>query len=161
MQQGDLLLVRTNHFASRLIRFGQRSYGKPASEWNHVAVSVGNGQLVEALTAGVVLSPEDKYPPSATRVITVTPYGSLMPLAGNAMRHNSASFARNQVGLKYGWATICCIAMKVLVKGRWNFSVSGTEICSGLAAQSLERLGYDWTPNDPGELTPAFLALHV
>jgi uncharacterized protein YycO len=160
MQPGDLLLVRTNHLASRLIRFGQRGYGAD-KVWNHVAVSVGNGELVEALTKGVVLSPENKYSPSDTRCIKTTAYGSLSPIAGKAMRHNATSFARSTVGEKYGWWTIAAIAVKALTNGRVDFGVQGTSICSGLAARSLERLGYNFQPYDPAELTPAYLAKNV
>lgn len=158
MQPGDLLLVRTEHFAAKLIRFGQRGYGKPASEWNHVAVCVGKGELVEALTTGVALSSENKYRASETRWIKAIAYGSLNPLAEKAMRHNAASFARSCVGESYGWWTIAALAIKALTKGRIDFGVQGTSICSGLAARSLERLGYNFNPNDPAELTPAYLA---
>jgi uncharacterized protein YycO len=154
---GDILMVRTNHFVSRLIRFGQRGYGKPASEFNHCGVCIGNFEIVEALTGGVVRSPISKYPTSDVRVLSPLK-SSLRPTAyDELLRANAASFAQRRVGDRYGWATILCIALKVLFKGRWNFSVSGTEICSGLAAQALERLGYDWYPNEPGELTPAYL----
>jgi hypothetical protein len=73
------------------------------------------------------------------------------------LRANAVSFAQKRVGDRYGWSTIICIALKVLFKGRWNFGIEGTEICSGLAAQALERMGYDWYPHEPNGLTPAYL----
>jgi uncharacterized protein YycO len=161
-EPGDLLFVKTNHFVSKLIRFGQRGYGKEAAQWNHVAVFVGNGQIVEALTKGVVLSPENKYPASDTKVVLTHPYiGSNSSFSANDMRANAASFARSCVGEKYGWTTIAAIVLKVLFKGKWNFCVQGTSICSGLAARQSERLGYNWNPNDPAELTPAYLEKEV
>lgn len=162
---GDLLLVETHHFVSRLIRFGQRGYPPADRRFNHVAVFVGDGMMVEALTSGVVLSPVDKYPAADTRVAVALAHGASPGLPMEAetqswmdMRANAASFARSCVGEKYGWATIAAIAVKTLTKGRVDFGVQGTSICSGLAARALERLGYDWNPYDPAELTPAYLA---
>ncbi len=169
LEPGDLLFVKTDHFVSKLIRFGQRGYGPDAAVWNHVAVYVGDGQIVEALTNGVVLSPADKYPVSDTRSIKSAAYGVGLAevadydpnIAEKAMRHNACEFARSCVGEKYGFATIAAIAVKVLMKGKLDFGVQGTSICSGLAARSLERMGYNWNPWDPAELTPAYLAKFV
>ena len=161
MLPGDLLLIRTNHFVSKLIRFGQRGYGKDAARWNHVAVYVGGGQIVEALTQGVVLSKADKYPYLDTQPIKAQPRGLVLGEYGGAMRGNASMFARTCVGEKYGWATIAAIAVKTLTKGRIDFGIQGTSICSGLAARSLERLGYNFNPWDPAELTPAYLAKNV
>jgi hypothetical protein len=74
------------------------------------------------------------------------------------MRANATSFARSCVGERYGWLTIAAIAVKVLTRGRLDFGIQGTTICSGLAARCAERLGYNWNPFDPAELTPAYLA---
>lgn len=159
MSPGDFLLVQTHHFASRLIRFGQRRYGREFARWNHVALYVGNGELVEALTSGICLSPVHKYPASDVQLVEV----AASPTGGGAateidMRLNAVAFARSCVGESYGWTTILCIALKALTRGRLQFGVQGTSICSGLVARSLERLGYVWTPWDPAELTPAYLA---
>jgi uncharacterized protein YycO len=159
MEPGDFILVKTHHLASRLIRFGQRGYGHDAAQWNHVALYVGDGEIVEALTSGVCLSAADKYPAEDVRVVGVHPRrAGDTPGQGSEMRLNAADFARSCVGEHYGWPTIAAIAVKVLTKGRVDFGISGTSICSGLAARALERLGYDWNPYDPAELTPAYLA---
>lgn len=162
---GDFLLIRTNHFVSKLIRFGQRDYGPEAQVWNHVALIVGDDQIVEALTGGVVLSPRSKYLASDTRLVVSLIHGASpgLPMvvetqSGVDMRANAVAFARSCVGESYGWATIAAIAVKVLTKGRVDFGISGTSICSGLVARSLERLGYIFSPYDPAELTPAYLA---
>jgi hypothetical protein len=171
-QPGDLLLVRTNHFVSRLIRFGQRSYGKDAAQFNHCAVYIGNGEIVEALTNGVVRGYASKYPAKDTRVLSAcprvpanvhminteySPPPGVRPAVEFAMRANARDFAISCVGEKYGFLTIFAIAVKVLTKGKIDFNLQGTSICSGLAARSLERLGYDFNPWDPAELTPAYL----
>lgn len=162
MQPGDLLLVRNDHFVSKLIRFGQRSYGKEAAQWNHVAVYIGNGEIVEALTKGVVRGFASKYPAKDVRVLltkprvrTSQPFERLT--TEEEMRNNAAQFAISCTGEKYGFLTIFAIACKVLTKGKIDFNLQGTSICSGLAARSLERQGYDWNPYDPAELTPAYL----
>lgn len=154
---GDILMVRTNHFVSKLIRFGQRGYGKNAAQWNHVAIYVGNGEIVEALTKGVVCSYASKYPSSDVRIISVHCRRGYYWEADSAMRSNAVDFARSCVGEKYGFLTILAIAIKTLTKGKLDFNVQGTNICSGLAARSLERMGYNFNPYDPAELTPAFL----
>lgn len=166
-QTGDLLLVRTNHFVSRLIRFGQRGYGKEAASWNHVAIYIGNGEIVEALTKGVVRGYASKYPSSDVRVINTISktYGGEVPfhdterlgMIDNVLRANAANFAVSCIGEKYGYLTIFAIACKVLTKGKIDFNLQGTSICSGLAARSLERMGYNFQPYDPAELTPAYL----
>ncbi len=158
MELGDVLLVHTNHLVSRLIRFGQRGYGPEYARWNHVCLFVGEGQIVEALTKGVVLSPADKYPESDVRVVEVKAPGLATAGCEKAMRVNAAAFARSCIGEEYGWATIAAIALKVLTRGKFQFGVQGSSICSGLCARALERLGYDFNPWDPAELTPAFLA---
>ncbi len=157
---GDILMVRTNHFISRLIRFGQRGYGKPASEYNHCAVCIGNFEIVEALTTGVVRSPISKYPTDDVRVLKVISFpddGKYTTAGDTSMRVNAIAFALSCVGNGYGFLTILAIAIKVLTKGKIDFNIQGTSICSGLAARSLERLGYNWNPWDPAELTPAYL----
>lgn len=159
---GDVLLVKTHHFASRLIRFGQRGYPPADRVWNHVAIVVSETKIVEALTKGVVVSAIDKYPQKDVRAIVVKAKNWNGPRAPETyepvMRANAAAFAHLRIGEGYGWATIAAIAVKVLTKGRVDFGISGTSICSGLVAQGLERLGYDWNPWDPAELTPAYLA---
>jgi uncharacterized protein YycO len=156
-KEGDILLIKTNHFVSRLIRFGQRGYGKEAASWNHCGVCIGNFEIVEALTGGVVRSPINKYSTSDVRVLSSLK-SSLRPTAcDELLRANAVSFALSCIGEKYGYATIAAIALKVLCRGKWNFGVQGTSICSGLAARCLERLGYNFQPYDPSELTPAYL----
>jgi uncharacterized protein YycO len=155
-RQGDLIFVKTNHFVSRLIRFGQRSYGKEAAQWNHVAIYVGDRAdgtgacVVEALTSGVQRSPLSKYKSNQLKLVHIN-------IEDIRMRYNAAQFANSCVGEKYGFVTIFAIALKTLFKGHFNFGVQGTSICSGLAARSLERMGYNWNPYDPAELTPAYL----
>ena len=167
LNPGDLLLIKTHHLVSKLIRFGQRGYGPEAAAWNHVAIYIGNGEIVEALTNGVVRGYSSKYTSSDVRVFRVKAKvadtkvvfldDDTWTIIENAMRANAASFAISCVGEKYGFLTIFAIACKVLTKGKIDFNLQGTSICSGLAARSLERLGYNWNPWDPGELTPAYL----
>jgi uncharacterized protein YycO len=159
IKPGDILMVRTNHFVSRLIRFGQRGYGKPASEYNHCAVCIGNFEIVEALTGGVVRSPISKYPASDVRVLSPLKSSLRPPACDELLRANAISFAISCVGEKYGFLTIFAIAVKVLTKGKIDFNIQGTTICSGLAARSLERMGYNFQPYNPAELTPAYLDL--
>lgn len=161
IQPGDFVLVQTNHFVSRLIRFGQRSYGRENAKWNHVALYIGNDRIIEALSTGICESPLDKYAESERRVISTATAGRRpadLDAADREMRENAVAFAESCVGEKYGWMTIAAIGLKTLFKGRFNFGVQGTSICSGLVARSLERMGYNFNPYNPAELTPAYLA---
>jgi hypothetical protein len=163
LRQGDIVLVRTNHFVSKLIRFGQRSYGKEFSQWNHVAIVVATPEdpkIVEALTKGITESPLSKYPAEDIKIVHAMPRG-LTLINTFDMRYNAALFAASCKGESYGFMTILAIALKTLFKGRFNFGVQGTSICSGLAARSLERMGYNFQPYDPAELTPAYLAKNL
>jgi uncharacterized protein YycO len=157
LRYGDIIMVRTNHFMSKLIRFGQRDYGPEASRWNHCAVYIGNFEIVEALTSGVVRSPLNKYPTTDTRVLNPLK-SSLRPNAcDELLRANAVSFALSCIGEKYGFLTIFAIACKVLTKGKIDFNLQGTSICSGLSARACERYGFNFNPFDPAELTPAYL----
>jgi uncharacterized protein YycO len=154
-------MVRTNHFVARLIRFGQRGYGPENAAWNHCALYIGNGEIVEALTKGVVRSYASKYPPENVRIIRAKPRimgGVDRDNVDFSMRYNARCFALSCIGEKYGFLTIAAIAVKVLTKGKIDFNIQGTSICSGLCGRALERMGYDWNPYDPAELTPAYLA---
>ncbi len=157
MKPGDILFIKTNHFVSRLIRFGQRDYGPKASQYNHCAVYIGNAEMVEALTKGVVRSPISKYPASDVRIMSSLKSSLRPTVCDDLLRANASSFARSCVGESYGFLTIAAIAVKVLTKGEIDFGIQGTSICSGLCARSLERLGYNFSPYDPAELTPAYL----
>lgn len=162
-EPGDLLLVKTDHFVSKLIRFGQRGYGKDAAQWNHVAIYVGDGKIVEALTKGVQENDATKYAGVCpTKIVVANPKAGdsdKMTLETDvAMTANAVAFARSCVGETYGYVTILAVMLKVLTKGKLGFNIQGTSICSGLAARSWERLGYNFQPYDPAELTPAFLA---
>lgn len=169
-QPGDILMIRTNHFVSKLIRFGQRSYGKDAAQWNHVAIYIGNGEIVEALTKGVTRGFASKYPSKDVRIIHVTPKvkgpgtpftfpRSVESTVHDCLKANAASFAIDCVGEQYGFLTILAIAIKILTKGKLDFKIQGTTICSGLAARCLERMGFNFNPYDPAEITPAYLDL--
>lgn len=156
---GDILLVRTDHLVSRLIRLGQRigGYTREESRWNHVAVCVGGGQIVEALTHGVERTDVARYRPEQLCEVYAIPHATSIAAADD-MRQNAVRFALSCVGERYGFLTILAVAVKALTGGRLDFGLSGTHICSGLAARSLERLGYVFEPWDPEELTPAYLA---
>ena len=60
-QPGDFILVSTDGWSARLIRFGQtlRFYGPDRKyvRWNHAAIIVStDGDIVEAMPHGVVLA---------------------------------------------------------------------------------------------------------
>lgn len=136
MNIGDFVLVERKGVAAWLIRFGQgwRFHGKNRkyARWTHAALIVSpKGDLVEALTRGVVRSHIDKYKgvPCTLVRVNASPEDQLEILR----------FANKVVGEEYGWATIACIVVGHLTS--FTFGFQGQAICSGLIARAEERMG--------------------
>jgi hypothetical protein len=151
---GDFILTHDNSWTSRLIRFGQRLRyrGEEAqfARFNHAAIIVSaNGQIVEAVGAGVKLGHIDDYKQEEYVLVEVS--------ASHEDRLQAVRYANYCVGAPYGWFTILSLAWTLLTGGRFSFGVLGSHICSGLVAGALERTGAIWDrPND--SIMPADLA---
>ena len=137
-QPGDFILVSTDGWSARLIRFGQtlRFYGPDRKyvRWNHAAIIVStDGDIVEAMPHGVVLAHLAKYTPKEYAIVRID------ALVRGADREEVVAFARWCVRERYGWLTIISIALTILTGSKFVFGVDGQSICSGLVARSLER----------------------
>lgn len=156
MDIGDFILVETNHAASRFIRIGQslRFHDKRYSRWNHVALVVSkDGDLVEALTTGVVRSHYSKYKNNSHRVIpTRCSHEDQMEILRYA---NSVVDART----KYGWATIVGLFFTLIFGSKFVIGRIGSAICSGLVSEALVRSGVIFD-RPPYYMMPADLAQH-
>lgn len=154
MQTGDFILIDGNHFVSGLIRFGQRirfrGKDRPYARFNHAALVVSDsGDIVEALTKGVVKADIGKYDPS--QYVLVETHTSPED------QKQILRFADRCVGMEYGWLTIASIFFGVLTGGKLSVGYQGQSICSGLVARAQERSGaiFDRLPED---IMPADLA---
>jgi hypothetical protein len=137
-QPGDFILVSTDGWYARLIRFGQslRFFGPDRKyvRWNHAAVVVSpDGEIVEALPHGVVLSHLAKYTAKEYIIIRID------ALVRAADREEVVAFARWCIRERFGWLTIVSIALTILTGSKFVFGLDGQSICSGLVARSLER----------------------
>jgi len=151
---GDFVLIHGTNWYNRLIQFGQslRYHGddKKYTTWTHVALIVdSDGYLVEALGNGIVKSHISKYDTFQKRIVSVQ--------ASNEDREEAVTFAYSCIGDGYGWFDIISIAFSLLTATKFSFNIDGEEICSGLVARSLERMG--WIPKrDASHISPAELA---
>lgn len=165
LMPGDLLLCRSNGLVGALIRFGERVRvhgwqvaleravrvlaGQKIPEapddpsWcNHVAVYVGDGQVIEALAKGLQLNPV------GTRDHVVAPLCNALPAVGEAERQALLDFAHAQLGRhdRYGWLSIVSIVLQILTPAKLDVSWDGALICSAFGAQCWEHSGVTlWT----------------
>lgn len=153
---GDFILTHENHISSKMIRFGQtlrfRGEDKKYSRWNHAAFVVGpTGELVEALGKGISGTNIEKY--------REVEYTIVRPLYGPDDISQAVRFALWSLGHEYGFLTLVGLGLWTVFGGRFDVSLDGTQICSGLVARCLERAGYIFE-RDPSRVTPADLAKH-
>jgi uncharacterized protein YycO len=143
MRPGDVLLVHSTDFQSRLIQWGTHSF------WGHCALAVSAFAMVEATGSGVVASPITKYdghPPGHTRWIDTG--------LSDAGRDAAAKYALARVGRKYGRMEIASLALGIVTGWHFYFGMDGTDICSGLVGEALERADVTF-PKEGTNLTPA------
>lgn len=163
VKPGDVLLVRSTGFVPSLIRFGERvrfaGWGRtliwlartivrvaqpdePTDPWfvSHAAVAVSDTECVEALAAGLTLSPLAKY--DHTRAVLLR-LEDLQPFVAQLERTSAVRFAREQLDRhdRYGWLSILSIVVQLLTPSKLDISWDGALICSAFAAQALEHAG--------------------
>lgn len=137
-QPGDFVLVKSNTFHARLIRFGQwlRFHGEDRryTGWTHAALIVAaDGALVEAVGTGVRRVSLSVYRDVEYAIVDVE------PLVGPEDRAEMVAFAEWCVGERYGYLTIASIGIAILTGSKLVFGIDGQNICSGLVARALER----------------------
>ena len=175
LQPGDVLLCHSDAFVSKLIRFGEtvRYHGwrkglqmlvgrwtAPVDDptWaNHAAVYVGDGQLIEALGSGLVMSPVSKYGPDAYRV---APLAEIRQDVSAEARADLVAFAKAQLLRHgpYGWLSIASIVVQILTPSKLDLSYDGALICSAFAAQCWEHAGLILPTRSSLTTSPADLA---
>jgi hypothetical protein len=138
-EPGDFILTHSSGLFGRLIRFGEtlRYWGKDAkyARWNHAALITSiEGELIEALSSGVVRSPISRYTPTEYYLIHLHEDD-----ADSRDRRQAVAYATYCLGEGYSWLTICNIALALLTGCKFTFGIDGQVICSGLIARCLER----------------------
>jgi hypothetical protein len=177
---GDLLLVRGSGAVDALIRFGERVryhgwrpalaksisaflHRRAAPEdpsdpaWvNHVGVYVGNGQLIEAESRGLVRSPVTKYSIGTYKIARLD---QVRAHATDDERTSLVAFADEQLRRhdSYGWLSIASIVLQLLTPTKLDISWDGALICSAFAAQCWEHAGVILTTRSSLTTMPADL----
>jgi len=136
---GDFILVRSEDFFGKLIRFGQRlayfGTDRKYTGWSHAAVIVDDdGNIVEAVARGVRRRHIGSYDATDYAVVSVS------QIANERDRRQAVTFAEKLAGVQYGWMTIVSVGLSLLFGWRLVFSMDRQFICSSLVARCLERM---------------------
>jgi hypothetical protein len=147
-----------------MISFGQRLQFRgdrsPYAFWNHAAIYVGNGELIEAKGHHKVQRvPLSQYDVRHYAVIHFNLEPGDSKEVMDAMRYNSVQFCEAKLGNGYGYWTILSLVLWSLTGGGLTLGLGSSFICSGLAAESTERFGETFDRDIDG-LCPAHLAEH-
>jgi hypothetical protein len=142
---GDFILCHRRGFVAWMIRLGERLRLHRA-DVSHAAFCEDADTLIEALTHGTTRTPLNAY-----RDIE---YWIVRALLVGDDAEQAVVFARTCLGATYGFVTDLGIALRFLTPGRglW-FGMTGTEICSGLVAQTQVR-GWAIFPVEPAAISP-------
>lgn len=146
--------VQTRGFLPWLVRTVTRSWA------NHAFVVIDGGRIVEAEPGGVRIRDVSEY--DRCRI----EYNDVEPMTAD-QRAMAAGFANNLIGEAYNW-TADGINGLVALGIRWRIlgripHVRRSVMCSELVAQAGREAGLDWLcgQNDPGQVTPAMLAVRI
>lgn len=154
MNAGDVLLfhrpttwanVRRNPFGTlmtALIHITTRS------RWNHCALHIGDGLMVEATNRGVVVS---KVTDSTDEVTA-----AMVDYGGNDLE-DAMAWAAGRVGWSYGYLNAFLCGARNIFPALPAIKFSRNIICSELVAEALERAAFDW-PTDTAHVSPGDIA---
>lgn len=153
---GDFLLtgLKSQGIVSWAIKTGAllRGYAAPFRRFSHAALIISEeGELAEALAAGVRRSPLSKYDP-ADYVLVRT----------EVDQHDQAqvlAFAESVLAARsgYGFPTFVGLGLYCLTGAQLCIQQAGTAICSGFVSDALTRSRFIW-PRPPYAMMPADLA---
>lgn len=143
--------VQTHGFVPLLIRLVTRS------PFDHVFISTGDGQIIEAEPGGVRISDIVEY--AGYRI----EYNTGEPMT-DVQRAAVAEFAESKRGEPYAWTAdaidgLRCLGLRWRILARFE-RARRSVMCSELAAQAGQHAGLDWLcgQDDPCQVTPALLA---
>ena len=129
------------------------------SKWNHAALDIGDGMMVEATNKGVAVNPIA----SSDEITRITPPGDAggfcdIPYEGDDLEQVLA-WAAGRVGWRYGTFNAFWCGLRNLLPGVTHIKHGKTVICSELVAEALERAGHDFL-KDSALVSPGDLADH-
>ena len=157
-QPGDLVFCHSKGIIGRAIRLGEWLRWRGGSHYNHVAI-LDEWQL----TGWTVIQAEARGVTRGALLSDVAPGGSYVIVSAppDANRADLLSFARAQVGTRYGFLTIASLIVTILTPVFFNVMAPGSWICSAVAAESIRCGGWIHNWPDVYQVTPAqlFLAL--
>ena len=121
------------------------------SRWNHAALALGDGEMVEANSVGVSIT---KIEWSLDDITIAYPsyYGN--------DREESIKFCTDRVGWSYGYVNAFMCGLRNLFPGIAHLKIQRNMICSELVAAALERAGHDFK-KDAALVSPGDLAEHL
>lgn len=99
-QLGAWFTARTPGLYGTLIRWGTNS------SVNHAGIYLGNGEVIEALSAGAAVSPVANYDGEL--------HWSTYPLT-DEQRTRVVEEARKLIGVPYSWVDVACVALAHLI----------------------------------------------
>ena len=161
---GDIALVTNHNFAARMIRLGDwlkcKRLGLEHNSYNHAAIYVGHGHVVEAEPGGACTSDADSLGDTAWyRLKDSSPWCPEV----------AASHALDFIAERYSWLDIGALALDDI---GWNvqqddgrltrigrrIASSKSLICSALVVRAYQAAGIDLLPGQmAGEVSPADL----
>lgn len=156
---GDFILTHSSGIYGSLIRFGEaiRYWGPDRifAHWSHAAIFINEeGDIIEALGGGVQQRNISVYHRTEYVVVHLPSTTTLLD------RQQAVGFAEFCISDRYGWLTIASIVLCLVLGAKFSFGVDGQQICSGLVARCIERIGEIFPESEPWHLTPADLAKH-
>jgi hypothetical protein len=138
------------------------------SKWNHAALDIGDGMMVEATSGGVRVNPvwsSDEILTIATapaRLLGCTwSYGRatcFVTYDGNDLEEVLA-WSTGRVGWRYGTLNAFWCGLRNLFPGVAHIKHGKTIICSELVSEALARAGHDFQ-KDYALVSPGDLAEH-
>ena len=134
------------------------------SRYNHAALDIGDGLMVEATSKGVAVNPI-RSSDEITRVrgdgkrVTCVAF---TPPCANAYEGNDLeevlAWGAGRVGNRYGYVTAFFCGLRNLFPG-WSVVQDRAFICSQLVAEATERAGHDYGKGSE-KVSPGDLAEH-
>ena len=183
MSAGDVLLF---HRPTTWANFKRDKFGTvmttlihltTRSKWNHAALDIGDGMMVEATSKGVAVNPI-RSSDEITRVTAVNmsdlraanpaigdlvawkcrPSDGDLLYDGNDLEETLA-WGTGRVGTRYGFANAFWCGLRNVFPGAAHIKHGDSLICSELVADALQRAGHDWK-KDAALVSPGDLAEH-
>jgi uncharacterized protein YycO len=136
------------------------------SKWNHAALDIGDGMMVEATSGGVAVNPivsADEIQrvaapdPRVVLGVCYPPFCSTL-YDGNDLEEVLA-WSTGRVGWTYGTLNAFWCGLRNLFPGMAHIKHGKTIICSELVSEALARAGHDFQ-KDYALVSPGDLAEH-